>query len=261
MRQRSTRISGWSPLSGSMLTLILCLGSAAGLPAQSVSYTVDPQTSLAWWQINPHLNHLWATTCPGDPSWRAGEGVSVANARSFITLVHKRRGYSAMLDTIVPLYPRRAVRPVCTPAVSGRIEVQNTSEWSGVRGLVRVQADALVTGLRMRDDFASKAVLQSGRYPEIRFQIDSLVAVQPGDTLRAEAVGVFHLHGVAEPMRIPVKAWREADGWRVTGRADIPASDLIEKYGMSKWALGLGVTTAIWKILHMGIDVLLQEAS
>jgi hypothetical protein len=113
----------------------------------------------------------------------------------------------------------------------------------------------------MRDDFAKNSVLQTHKYQEITFRIDSLVAVQPGDTLRAIAVGVFGLHGVQEPMRIPVKAWREAGGLRVTGRADLQARDMETKYNISKWALGLGVGSAIWQMLHVGIDVVLKPAA
>jgi polyisoprenoid-binding protein YceI len=124
--------------------------------------------------------------------------------------------------------------------------------------MVVVQSDAMTTGLKMRDEFAKNSVLQSSKYPEIRFRIDSLVAVQPGDTLRATAVGVLQLHGVQAPMSLPIKAWREADGLRVTGRADMDAKDMSEKYNISKWALGLGVGSAIWKTLHAGVDVVLK---
>lgn len=253
----------WMPkrvsFSLTFLAVIACLGSGRSLLAQSASFKVDAETSLAWWQINPHLNHLWATTCPADPDWRAGDGSSFANARSLVALAQKRRGYAAILDTIIPLYPRQEVKPVCTPAVRGEVKVEDASAWRGVRGAVVVRAEALVTGLRMRDDYASRAVLQSARYPEISFRIDSLAAVQPGDTLRAEVVGMFELHGVAEPMRVPVKAWREAGGLRVTGRFDVRATELLDKYGLSRWALGLGVGTNIWKIVHMGVDVVLRE--
>ena len=53
----------------------LCALAAHDAQAQS-RWTADKRASLAWWQINPHLNHLWATTCPEEPSWRPGEGRS-----------------------------------------------------------------------------------------------------------------------------------------------------------------------------------------
>jgi YceI-like domain len=229
--------------------------------AQSVTLTIDRQLSLAWWQINPHLNHLWATTCPGDPSWRPGEGTSIAQARSILTRVHARRGYSAILDTIVPLYPRRAARPVCSDAVSGQLVADDTVTWRGVRGWIVIRVDALETGLKMRDDFARRNIFQVSKYPEIKFRIDSLTAAQPGDTIRARAVGVLEVRGVQEPLSIPIKGWYEAGGLRVTGHADVPARNITQKYNVSRWAIGLGVGTAIWETLHMGVDVVLKPGA
>jgi polyisoprenoid-binding protein YceI len=241
-----------------MLAAAAAFLSARPVEAQSARLTIDPKLSLAWWQVNPHLNHLWATTCPGDPSWRAGEGTSMAQAKSIMVNMQKRRAYSAIMDTIVPLYPRRRARPVCADAVSGTIEVSDTVAWRGVRGSVVVDPDALTTGLKMRDDFARNSILQTQKYQTITFRIDSLVSVQRGDTLRAIAAGQLDLHGVKEPMRIPVRAWREAGGLRVTGQADLQARDMETKFNISKWALGLGVGSAIWQVLHIGIDVVLK---
>ena len=53
----------------------------------------------------------------------------------------------------------------------------------GVRGSVTLIADSLFTGLAMRDKYARRAVLETVRYPEITFTIDSLVDVQRGDTI------------------------------------------------------------------------------
>src|SRR5882672_8525183 len=51
----------------------LLLTGPAAAHAQ-MRWVVDSRSSLAWWQVSPNLNHLWATTCPGDSSWRPGEG-------------------------------------------------------------------------------------------------------------------------------------------------------------------------------------------
>jgi hypothetical protein len=234
---------------------------AAPVAAQNIRFAVQPELSLAWWQVNPHLGHLWATTCPGDPSWRAGEGVSMAQAKSIATNLAKRTGHSAIVDTVVPLYPRRRVRPVCAEGVSGEITATDTVNWRGVRGNVVVQVEALQTGLKMRDEFARDNVLAATRHPTASFRIDSLANVQPGDTLQALAVGVLSIRGIDQALRVPVKAWREAGGLRVMGRMDLPAKDLIDRYQVSKWALGLGVTGAIWKTLHLGIDVVLKPTT
>jgi len=50
----------------------LLLLAAAPLAAQT-RWVIDRKTSLAWWQMDPHYEHLWATTCPADPSWQPGE--------------------------------------------------------------------------------------------------------------------------------------------------------------------------------------------
>ena len=55
----------------------LCLLTVLAASAQAqVHMVIDSKGSLAWWQIDPNMAHLWGTTCPQEPSWRAGEGRS-----------------------------------------------------------------------------------------------------------------------------------------------------------------------------------------
>jgi polyisoprenoid-binding protein YceI len=224
------------------------------------TFTIDSRSSLAWWQVNPHMKHLWGTTCPGDPSWRAGEGVSVSQAQSLLSKAYKRTGYAAVRDTIVPLYPRRKVRSVCEEGgVTGQVSAADVTTWRGLRGQISIRGDHLTSGLKIRDAYTDD-LLDVQKFPEIKFRIDSVSAVQPGDTTRATVVGVFMLHGVETPMSVPVRAWKEAGGLRVLGKFDIAALDLIEVYNLSKWKLGLGVQTNIWQTLHLGFDVLLRES-
>ena len=68
IRSRSVHELGQRTLAAALVGL---LTAVAGAPAQT-AWTVDPKASLAWWQINPHLGHLWATTCPQEPSWKPG---------------------------------------------------------------------------------------------------------------------------------------------------------------------------------------------
>ena len=247
----------------SSLTLAL-LGSVAALGTASaqVRWTVDPKASLAWWQIDPHLNHLWATTCPQEPSWRPGEGRS---AGWYIDqMLHSSKtGFANTRDTInVPLYPRRRVRSVCAEAVSGTVSAPASGGgWRGTRAEVTVRADALISGENMRDAFTRKAVLETTRYPEIKFTVDSLSdATQQGDTVRATAFGVFTLHGVSRPMTAQVRAWPDpAGGMRVLGKFKVPTAELTADYGISNYALGLGVHTRIWHDLFMGVDLLLRR--
>ncbi|MBI4502546.1 MAG: YceI family protein [Gemmatimonadetes bacterium] len=223
-------------------------------------FTVDERSSLAWWQMSPHLDHLWATTCPQDPNWQPGSERS--SGWAYDPSKAPKTGHSNIIDTVhVPLYPRPAgqAQAICPAAVRGEIAVADTSSWRGVKGLISIRSDAFITGLNMRDEYARKAVLQSQSYPDIRFHLDSLADVRRGDTITANAVGQFELRGVSQPMVVPIKAWKEGSGMRVTGKFTIRPAELVEKYRVSQLALGLGVGTGIWHYLHLGFDVVLRS--
>jgi hypothetical protein len=217
-------------------------------------WTVDPKMSLAWWQMNPHMNHLWATTCPQEPSWRPGED------RNAGWYMRNMIGASALDSVNVPLYPRYAARDVCADAVRGEVETPDTVTWRGVRGEVVVKADQLVSGQPQRDKFARDGVLEAQAHPEIRFAIDSLVGVaRLGDTLSGSVMGVFTLRGVSRPSVASVRMWPEAGGLRVVAKFNILAKSLVEDFGMSAYALGLGVGLRIWHHLFMGVDLVMRS--
>lgn len=241
-----------------LAAVVTMLGAAAPISAQSAGtrWVIERGTSLAWWQVDPHYEHLWATTCPADPSWQAGEGRDAGlhvdySARP--TTVAAGRS-----DPRIPLFPRGPVHAVCRQAVRGEITVDDPGRWTRVRGTVVVLADSLVSGLSFRDAYARRAVLQTGRFPELRFTIDSLADVQPGDTIHATAVGVFIARGVHHATRVPLVAWPEHAGLRVQGQFSVPASALTEEFKMSRWALGMGVVSRRWNAVHMGVDVILR---
>lgn len=236
--------------------LVLFLLWVGTVQAQTTRWVLDPTLSLAWWQVNPHLNHLWATTCPADPSWRPGED---RGSGWLVPSLKLAKGYAAIVDTVVPLLPRKWALPLCRTAIRGEVITADAATWKDTRGLIVLNPDSLITGLNMRDEYARKAVLETLRYPDIRFTIDSLADVAPGDTLRARVSGVFEFRGVKQAMTAPAKAWREAGGLRVTARFDIAPADLVNVYGISNVALGLGVGGLVWKIVHLGVDVVLKE--
>jgi hypothetical protein len=220
---------------------------------------VEPKTSLAWWQIDPHYEHLWSTTCPADPSWQPGEGRDPGLYTDYGTRpVTVAAGRS---DARVPLFPRYRVRPVCRQAVSGEITVADVATLRGVRGRISVIADSLFTGLEMRDKYERRAVFETARYPEITFQIDSLIDVQHGDTIKATAVGALTVHGGTIAVRAPVRAWQDqSGGFRVRAQIGVPARTLTDEFHMSKVALSMGVVMKRWKTIHMGVDVILTPA-
>ena len=169
--------------------LVCPLAVLANAQAQT-RWTVDPKASLAWWQINPHLNHLWATTCPQEPSWQPGDRTAGGwNQPSSFS----KTAFGWVSDTIhVPLYPRYSIRFVCIEAVEGQIVTPDTARWRGVRGQVVVRADALVSGENLRDAYARQTVLQTATYPHIQFTLDSLVDVsRQADTIRGTAMGIL----------------------------------------------------------------------
>jgi len=117
----------------------LCLLTVPAEARAQTRWRVDPSSSLAWWQIAPHMDHLWATTCPRDPSWRPGEGRGVGWTVNAFTA--PKTAY--VLDTaVIPLYPRYWVLPMCTDAVRGEFVVADTVRWRGVRGEVTVEGAA-----------------------------------------------------------------------------------------------------------------------
>lgn len=222
--------------------------------AAQTRWTVDPQSSLAWWQLSPHMNHLWATTCPLEPSWRPGD------ERSASFFMHNMLRAASAIDTVnIPLYPRYAARDVCPNAVHGTVVAADTVSWRGVTGEVIVKSERLVTGSEQRDRFTRDGVLEAQQYPEIRFAIDSLVGLtRLADTLSGSVVGVFALHGVSQPMVAAVRIWPEDRGLRVLGKFRIDAHDMVKVYGLSKRSLGLGVGLNIWHHLYMGVDLLVR---
>jgi hypothetical protein len=240
------------------VALVGLLVAVAAVPAQ-MRWTVDPKTSLAWWQMSPHLNHLWGTTCPAEPSWVPGEGRSAGWAGA--TVPTKTRE-AAIEDTVnVPLHPRRTARPICTEAVRGEVVVLDTVHWRGVRGAVAVQGDALITGLDLRDALMHRT-LETTRFPAIQFTLDSLVDVsRQADTLRGTAVGVVSLHGHEKPVRAAFQTWPVAGGRRVLAKFRVPAASLVTEFGLSRMALDLGVGTDIWKNFFMGVDLVVRAAA
>ena len=238
------------------VALLGFLTTVVNAPAQT--WSVDPKASLGWWQIDPHLGHLWATTCPEEPSWKPGAGRS-SGFGSNPALMDPREG--AVSDTVhVPIYPRHRARAVCTEAVAGQVVLPDTVTWRGAHGQVTVKAEALVTGLAIRDNFARSNVLETTRYPDARFTLDSLVDVtRRADTVRGTAVGKVLLHGVEKPTRAAFRAWPELGGTRVLAKLRVSAKDMTQVFQLSYAALGLGVATNIWQNLFMGVDMVLRR--
>ncbi|HUL03398.1 MAG TPA: YceI family protein [Gemmatimonadales bacterium] len=235
------------------------LGAPVAARAQ-VHWKVNSKASLAWWQIDPNMNHLWATTCPEEPSWRPGEGRSGGWSTNEAMQARVGHGFAAISDTVhVPLYPRRRVRFLCTEAVKGDFTFPDTVHWRGGHGRLTIDSKKITSGENLRDEYARDGVLATANFPELTFVLDSVTDVKrAGDTLRGKGWGVFTLRGVPKVVATDVKTFPEAGGLRVIGKFGIPAKALATDYGVTRRTLGLGVYMGIWKTLFMGVDLLLE---
>jgi len=238
------------------LSMFAGLFLPAAAPAQT-RWVVDPPTSLAWWQMSPNLGHLWATTCPADPSWRPGMGRSPG--WNVTTPDRSTTGVSNREDTIhVPLYPRRKVRHLCAAAVSGEV-VADTSNWRGVHGTVRVRSEALIGGEAMRDALMHQ-VLGTDRYPDIVFRLDSLVdLVRLGDTVAGSAMGVLTVRDQQRPVTAEIKVFPDSSSLRVLAKWRVPAL-VLHDFTPGLRYLNLGLDARIWKDFFMGADLVFRLA-
>jgi polyisoprenoid-binding protein YceI len=241
------------------LAVVVCATAAQDAAGQT-RWKIDSKSSIAWWQVDPHLAHLWATTCTQEPGWRPGSDRTGGWSYD-PSLKMPKAGHANVVDTIpMPAFPRKGqAEPICTESVSGGVTVQDQATWGGVQGVVLVKGADLQTGNSMRDAFARRAVLETDRYTHIKFNIDSVTNVQQGDTLRGTFYGMLTLVGAERPFSSLAKAWYEGENLRVLAHFKIPAIAMIDEFGVSKYALGLGVRTGIWRFIFVGVDLLLEK--
>ena len=224
-----------------------------------VRWTIDPSTSLAWWQVSPHLNHLWATTCPNEPSWRPGDNRAPGwNIRPDLRL--PEGGFNNVDDTVhVPLFPRDRVHPVCGEAVRGAIVFPDTVTWRGATGEVKVLGEALVSGEGMRD-MLMHASLQTNNFPELTFTLDSVVGVtRRGKQLIGTAMGTLMVRAQPKPIVASIRAFPVPEGMRVLVKWSIDAHDLSSDWTPKLKHLGLGAKTNLWHWFFMGADLVFHS--
>ncbi len=251
------------------LALVATLSTAA---AAQRSWVVEQTSSLAWWEVSPNLGYLWATTCPGDPSWSAGEPRRGHGwDHYFLPWVERPvvpqsreagwHGAVAVSDTTFrQLFARRDAYPVCGNALDGRLLVVDANVRGGFRAQITVLADRLTTGSEARDHYAHRAVLHVRAHPQIKFTIDSVVGLtEHADTVRGTARGVLTLRGVAKPLVASVSFWNDtaAGGMRVLAKTHIPVWHLWSEYRMSQFALG-SIGADAWQDVWMGVDLVLK---
>jgi len=112
-----------------------------------------------------------------------------------------------------------------TDSVTGA--VVGAAAIGAVRGHVEAPAATLRTGNDHRDRDLNKS-LESARYPEIRFDLDSATvtsgapasATESGDSIPVTLHGTLHIHGVDRAVELPAAVLRAPGTLRV--RSDFP---------------------------------------
>ena len=231
--------------------------SAAAQNSAGRTLKIDSQRSSVWWQIDPHFGHLWATSCPRDPSWQPGEGHSPGYYVNFANRPKIKTTKES--ESRVPLFPRKTVRAVCAQSVSGTISIANATSYTGVRGEVIIDPDSITMGADARDVFSRKYIYKTAVYSNVRFSIDSLShATVSGDTVNAIAHGTFHFRDVPTQHAVEVTGVEDPTGFRVRGKFAFPAKDITDKYGVSPFVLGAGVGLKLWDTIYLGFDLIMQ---
>ncbi|HEV8264068.1 MAG TPA: YceI family protein [Gemmatimonadales bacterium] len=235
------------------MTRLCCMTAAlAAVPPCAVSqtaprrWTVDASLSRAWYLIRPHYGHLYGSTCRADYEEGAADlGGDV------------QYGIHSGAD------PRRGLRPPgtghpCSPAIDAEFAASDTAGWKDLRATIVVQLDYIVGPSKRRDDHMKDQIMKTHLHPQARFTLDSLTRVQPGDTIRAIAVGTFELYGTRRPISAPAVAWFDSTGdLHVNAEFTMPPRALVTDYGVGRLWIGLG--WYMWKTLTVGVDLHLKQ--
>jgi polyisoprenoid-binding protein YceI len=90
-------------------------------------------------------------------------------------------------------------------------------------GDVVVDARSFATGIAARDRNMHEQVLESARYPEIRFEAERLeVTARAGGVAEVILHGAFAIHGARHPLAVPARVAREGEALRVEAAFAVP---------------------------------------
>lgn len=108
------------------------------------------------------------------------------------------------------------------PVFHGTIEASPlpSGAWD-VKGRIVVPAAAIRTGNRRRDNRMRGRILETGRFPEIVFQLTrftgDLSRLHPGESFPAQIAGDLTVHGRVAAIQLPVDVYVFADHVEVAG--------------------------------------------
>lgn len=99
---------------------------------------------------------------------------------------------------------------------------------------------------KVESQVAGPEVLDSARFPEIRFTAERLAASGGNsDELQATVSGKLSLHGITRPLEFPVRVWRRGDARVVLGKVSFNQSD----FGISPLSKAGGAISVEDKVL------------
>ena len=93
-------------------------------------------------------------------------------------------------------------------------------------GFVVVDARSFVTGIAQRDRNMHEQVLESAKYPEIRFDAERLdVKARGADAAEVTLHGAFTIHGGRHAVDVPGRIVREGAGVRIEATFRVPYAE------------------------------------
>jgi polyisoprenoid-binding protein YceI len=108
--------------------------------------------------------------------------------------------------------------------VSG--ELRFAPEGGPVSGAVVVDAGSFATGIAARDRNMHEQVLESARFPEIRFEAERLeVRSRSEDAAEVVLHGHFEIHGGRHAVALPARIARDGSGVRVEAAFPVPYAE------------------------------------
>jgi polyisoprenoid-binding protein YceI len=103
-----------------------------------------------------------------------------------------------------------------------RCEIHFDPSSASVSGEVTFDATSGQTGNDSRDGKMHKDVLESGRYPEIKFRPDRVDGKVTVGTPTVQVHGMFTIHGAEHELTVPVEVKLEGDLWTATAQFAVP---------------------------------------
>ena len=121
-----------------------------------------------------------------------------------------------------------------------------------VRGWVEAPVESLKTGDGKRDKDLNKS-MESSKYPNLRFDLNSITAKSAGDSMPVTLHGTLNIHGVTRRVELPGTIEFKGETARV--RTDFPLN--LKEYGIGGLSKMLGILK-MHENIEVHVDVVFQ---